>query len=217
MLRWARPRLGRGTACISSDAVTAPEITVATPADRGRVIGSLLAAFVNDPVLRHLFPDDATYPRYAAAFFGHLFDKRVHRGTIWTIGHGASVAMWDAPAAGDKPRDGTLATQLPADALARVDAYDEALHAALPATPFWYLGILGTHPDHAGRRWGHAVMKAGLRRAAADGVPAILETSNPGNVEVYRRAGWEVVVSVTAKPLNIWIMQQSADSLRTQQ
>ncbi|OLB77872.1 MAG: GNAT family N-acetyltransferase [Actinobacteria bacterium 13_2_20CM_2_71_6] len=189
--------------------MSAPEVTVATPAERGRVIGSLVAAFANDPVLRHLFPDDATYPRYAAAFFGHLFDKRVHQATIWTIGHGASVAMWDAPTAGNWAPDDTLAAHLPAEALAHVNAYNEAVHAALPGTPFWYLGVLGTHPEHAGRRWGRAVMAAGLRRAAEDGLPAILETSNPANVEVYRRAGWEVVLVVPAAPLTIWIMQQS--------
>jgi GNAT superfamily N-acetyltransferase len=206
----ARLVLMRPAARISSDAVTASEITVATPADRGRVIGSLVAAFTNDPVLRYLFPDRASYPRYAAAFFGHLFDKRVRQGTIWTIGYGASVAMWDAPAAERGPADDTLAAQLPADALARVNAYDEAVHAALPTTPFWYLGVLGTHPDHTGRRWGHAVMGAGLRRAATDGLPAILETSNPTNVEVYRRAGWEVALVVPAAPLTIWIMKQPA-------
>jgi ribosomal protein S18 acetylase RimI-like enzyme len=185
-----------------------PEITVAVPADRARALASLVAAFAADPVLRFMFPDDATYPRYAAAFFGHLFDKRVHRETVWTIGGGASVAMWDAPTARDGQPDDTLATHLSADAMARVNAYDDAVHAALPATPFWYLGVLGTHPDHAGRRWGHAVMAAGLRRAAADGLPAVLETSNPGNVEVYLRAGWQVLQVVTAKSLTIWIMQQ---------
>jgi GNAT superfamily N-acetyltransferase len=195
--------------------VTTPEVGVATRADRGRVVGSLVAAFVRDPVLRHLFPDDATYPRHAAAFFGHLFDKRVHRGTIWTIEHGASVAMWDAPGPGNGPADGgpaddVLAAQLPADALARVDAYDEAVHGALPSAPFWYLGVLGTHPDSAGRRWGHAVMATGLRRAASEGLPAVLETSNPGNVEVYRRAGWTVAAEVPAGPLTIWVMQRPA-------
>jgi GNAT superfamily N-acetyltransferase len=190
--------------------VTTPEITVATPADRGRVVGSLVAAFVEDPVLRHLFPDDATYPQHAGAFFGHLFDKRVHRGTIWTVGHGASVAMWDAPGAEDGPAAGDLAAQLPTDAMARVDAYDAAVHAFLPSAPFWYLGVLGTHPAHAGRRWGHAVMATGLRRAASEGLPAVLETSNPGNVEVYRRAGWTVTAEVPAEPLTIWIMQRPA-------
>ncbi|MFI7608553.1 SDR family oxidoreductase [Micromonospora sp. NPDC049366] len=82
-----------------------------------------------------------------------------------------------------------------------------------PAGPFWYLGVLGTHPNYAGRRWGHAVMGAGLRRAAADGVPAVLVTSNPGNVEMYGRAGWEIVRAVTA-PVPSWIMQQSVHRLR---
>jgi ribosomal protein S18 acetylase RimI-like enzyme len=195
--------------------VTASEITVATPADRGRVIDSLVAAFVDDPVLTFLFPEKSTYPQHAAAFFGHLFDKRVGRETIWTIGRGASVAIWEPPAAVENgSSDADLAAQLPADALARVRAYDQAVHAALPATPFWYLGVLGTHPNYAGRRWGHAVMREGLRRAAADDLPAVLETSNPGNVEVYRRAGWEVVRVVT-EPLPTWIMHQSARQLRT--
>lgn len=187
--------------------MTAPEITIATPADRGRVIASLVAAFTKDSVLRYLFPDEATYPQYAAAFFGHLFDKRVHKGTVWTIGRGASVAIWEPPAADNESPEDSLAAHLPADALARVHAYDEAVHAALPTAPFWYLGVLGTHPDNAGRRWGHAVMRAGLRRAVADGLPAILKTSNPANVEVYRRAGWEVVRDV-AELLPTWIMQQ---------
>ncbi|MEW1588287.1 GNAT family N-acetyltransferase [Micromonospora vinacea] len=188
--------------------MTTPEITIATPADRDAVVGSLVAAFVKDPVLRHLFPDEETYPRYAAAFFGHLFDKRVHRSSIWTIGGGASVAIWEPPAGSltGSPEVG-LADHYPADVLARVQGYDDTVHAALPTYPFWYLGVLGTHPDSAGRGWGRAVMRAGLARAAADGLPAILETSNPGNVELYRRAGWEVVGTLS-EPVPTWIMQQ---------
>lgn len=185
-----------------------PETTVATRADRGRVTGSLVAAFTKDPVLRHLFPDEESYPDHAAAFFGHLFDKRVDKGTVWTIERGAAVAIWEPPAVENESPDESLPAQLPADALARLRAYNETLHALLPPNPFWYLGVLGTHPDYAGRRWGHAVMKAGLWRAAQDGLPAVLETSNPANVAVYRRAGWEIVRSVT-HPLPIWLMQQS--------
>jgi ribosomal protein S18 acetylase RimI-like enzyme len=187
--------------------VTAPKITVATQADRGRVVGSLVAAFREDPVLRYLFPDDRTYPHYAAAYFGFLFDKRVSKGTVWTVEGGASVAIWEPPGAEPKSPDEGLSAVLSAGALDRIGAYDEAVRAALPATRYWYLGVLGTHPDSTGRGWGHAVMNAGLRRAAADGLPAVLETSNPANVEVYRRAGWEVV-GVAAQPLTIWVMQQ---------
>jgi ribosomal protein S18 acetylase RimI-like enzyme len=196
--------------------MTESELTSAVPADRGRVIATLVAAFTDDPVLRYLFPEDRSYPGHAAAFFGSLFDKRVRRETVWTIGRGASVAMWDPPQTGaGEPDDDVLAAELPADAMARVNAYGGAVHAALPTAPFWYLGVLGTHPDHTGQGWGHAVMAAGLRRAAADGLPAVLETSNAANVEMYRRAGWHVAQVVTAlAPLHIWVMQHAPESGR---
>jgi GNAT superfamily N-acetyltransferase len=167
----------------------------------------MVAAFTNDPVLRYLFPEEQTYPEYAAAFFGHLFDKRVPRRTVWTIERGASVAIWEPPAVDNDSQPESLDARLPAEALARVYAYEDAVHAMLPPPPFWYLGVLATHPDYAGRHWGHALMRTGLNRAARDGLPAILETSNPANVEVYRRAGWDVVHSAT-EPLPIWVMQQ---------
>ena len=115
--------------------------------------------------------------------------------------------MWDAPQAPEPPPNGAL-DGLPAAVRARIDTYNDAVHGALPGYPFWYLGVLGTHPDHAGRRWGRALMSEGLRRAAADGSPAVLETSNPGNVGVYRRAGFEVVREITAGPLAVWVMQR---------
>ena len=182
--------------------MTEPEITAATVAERDAVLASLVAAFAADPVLRYLFPDEATYPRHAATFFGHLFDKRVHLGTVWTIG-GTSVAMWDAPASksGGDP-------VLPPSELARVRAYDETVHAVLPTGPYWYLGVLGTDPRHAGKRFGHALMAAGLRRAEAEGLPAVLETSNPGNVEVYKRAGFDVVARTALDSLDIWVMRR---------
>ena len=188
--------------------VSSELVRSATPGDRERVLASLVAAFGRDPVVRWLFLDDDSYPRFAAAFFGHLFDKRVGLGSIWTIEDGMSTAMWDPPSG--SPDDGGtdgLAEQLPADAHDRLRAYDEAVHALLPASPFWYLGVLGTHPDRAGRGWGRAVMRAGLDAAAADGLPAFLETSNPVNVGIYERAGWQVAGTFDV-PVPTWIMRR---------
>ncbi|GGN05738.1 putative acetyltransferase [Actinoplanes campanulatus] len=50
-----------------------------------------------------------------------------------------------------------------------------------------------------------AVMAAGLRRAAEDGLPAVVETSKPANVDLYRRAGWRVL-SEFSSPFPTWIM-----------
>lgn len=182
---------------------------VATQGDRERVVRSLVAAFTHDPLIRFLFPDDTTYEPLATAFFAHLFDRRVSLGTVWTIANGASAALWQPPAGADQAPEAWPA-HLPADALAGIHEYDEAVHAVLPTEPHWYLGVLGTHPDHTGRRLGHAVMRAGLERAAAQGLPAYLETSNPGNVPVYEKAGWRTVRPVPAAPVPTWIMTTAA-------
>lgn len=186
--------------------MTDPEITLAAPVDRPRVVETFVAAFVADPAVRHFFPDDAAYPSQAAAFAGRLFDKRVGSGGVWLAAGGAAVALWDGPDTG--PAESTL--DLPADVLARLDAYDSAVHRLLPATPHWYLGVLATHPDHAGRRLGRAVMAAGVAQARASGLPAYLETSNPGNVEIYRRAGWQVAAETSTPTstvdMKIWVM-----------
>jgi GNAT superfamily N-acetyltransferase len=183
------------------------DIVIATPAHRDRIVESLVAAFPADPVLRFLFPDDATYPDHAAAFFGHLFDKRVHRNSVWTIADGRAAAIWEPPALSGAAHD-TAEISLPRADRERMRAYDDAVHAVLPDEPFWYLGVLGTHPDWTGRRWGHALMATGLRRAAEDGLPAVLETSTPGNVGMYQKAGWQVVAELT-DPLPVWVLRQA--------
>lgn len=180
----------------------------ATVADRPAVVATIVAAFANDPTFRYFFPDAATFPDYAAAFAGYLFDRRVHKGTVWICAGGAVAALWDEPeapdvssasappasaAAADPPR-----LDLPAAELGRIRAYDAAVEAALPTYPHWYLGVLATRPDHAGRGLGRRLMAHGVARAHAAGMPAVLETMNPSNVDMYVRAGWQVYGQTTA-------------------
>jgi GNAT superfamily N-acetyltransferase len=175
-------------------------VRLATSGDRTRVLDTLVTAFAADPVLRYLFPGDAEYRSGAAMFFGALFDKRVAAGTAWVAEDGRAVAMWDDPdATGSSDLSG-----LDAAVLTRVAEYDDAVHAALPSTPFWYLGVLGTHPDVAGRGWGRALMSAGI--AAAGDVPCVLETSNPANVGFYGRSGWQVIGAID-HPVPTWILR----------
>ncbi|MDR7275945.1 GNAT family N-acetyltransferase [Catenuloplanes atrovinosus] len=184
--------------------MTAPLITQAVPADRDRVISTFVAAFATDPVLRHLFPG-ASYEELAPAFAGHLFDRRVTAGTVWLADGGAAVAMWDPPGPGESWPP--AASYLPAEAAARVDAYDAVIHPHMPVTPHWYLGVLACDPRFAGRRLGRAVMQPGLRRAAADGLPAYLETGTTVNVGIYQRSGWTVDKHITTGALTAWILR----------
>jgi GNAT superfamily N-acetyltransferase len=180
------------------------EIQPATPADRGRVVATVVAAFVADPAFRYFFPDDATYERHAGVFAGYLFDKRVRHGTVWLGGDAAAVALWDPPR---PPQDDSWQrVDLPADVRERIDQYDEAVHPLLPTEPFWYLGVLARHPSHAGRGFGRLLMEAGVTAAHGDGLPAYLETTNPSNVDLYQRAGWEIVGDLRGGDVRTWVL-----------
>jgi GNAT superfamily N-acetyltransferase len=169
------------------------EIVRATRADRPAVVATIVAAFVADPAFRYFFPDDATYPAHAALFAGHLFDRRVDLGTVWLAEDGGIVSLWEPPVPKDSVGTVGPALDLPPATRDRLARYDDAVHRLLPPQPYWYLGILATRPDLAGRRLGRRLLAAGVTTAHADGVPALLETVSPSNVELYRREGWEVV------------------------
>jgi GNAT superfamily N-acetyltransferase len=168
------------------------QIALATPADRDAVVATVVAAFVGDPAYRYFFPDDASYPTYAAAYTGYLFDKRVGLGGVFTAADAAVTAIWEPRTEPSRPAPAGE-PDLPADAWDRIERYDAIVEPLLPPDPHWYLGLLATHPSHAGRRLGRRLMAAGVSAAHEAGVPAVLETTNPSNVDLYRGEGWRVV------------------------
>ena len=62
-----------------------------------------------------------------------------------------------------------------------------------PAEPHWYLPMIGVDPARQGRGLGSALLKHALALCDAERAPAYLESSNPKNVPLYERHGFEVV------------------------
>jgi GNAT superfamily N-acetyltransferase len=191
--------------------MTSPQVRPATVADRARVAETVAAAFVDDPVFRHLFPDQERFAEQAGSFAGSLFDTRVDQGTVWLVEDGRALAMWEPPSpqghAGER-----AVLDLPPGPLARVHAYESAVAEIMPTDEHWYLGVLATHPDHAGQRLGRVAMRQGLDAAARAGLPAYLETASDANVALYLRSGWSVVAEATVGPLHVRVMAHPAPS-----
>jgi GNAT superfamily N-acetyltransferase len=172
----------------------------ATPDDRGAVVDTTASAFAGDPAWDFILgPGNRAG---AEAFAGALFDSRVRRGTVWVVDDVASVAMWDRVAPERSAAD-VLDPWPPFRAAVgeqvweRLWAYDSAVKGSGPGRPYWYLGVLATHPERQGEGLAGAVLVPGLAAAAADGWDCWLETSKPTNKPFYAGRGFTDEVPVT--------------------
>jgi ribosomal protein S18 acetylase RimI-like enzyme len=67
-----------------------------------------------------------------------------------------------------------------------------------PSEPHWYLPLIGVDPFQQGSGLGSALMRHALARCDSEGKPAFLESSNPKNVPLYERHGFEVLGRIQA-------------------
>ena len=72
----------------------------------------------------------------------------------------------------------------------RLSIYDAAVHGGAPEPPYWYLGVLATHPDRHGQGLATAVLGPGLAAADEEGWDCWLETSTPANKAFYAGRGF---------------------------
>jgi ribosomal protein S18 acetylase RimI-like enzyme len=171
------------------------EIRPAAPADREALIDTLLLSFSADPCVRYIFsrPRDfmAGWPRFVMAMGG----RGLEHGTAFLTEDAAAVSLW-LPA-GVHPDLETmlsvLAQVVTPEKGAVLAQVGEQIRSYHPEGPHWYLAAVGVDPSRQGEGLGSAMIKEGLRRCDAQGLPAYLESSNPRNIPLYERHGFEVI------------------------
>jgi GNAT superfamily N-acetyltransferase len=177
-----------------------PVVSLADAAQRDDVAGVLLAAFADDPAARWVWPDDSVY-REA---FSHLIDALggaafAHRSAYLANGD-EGAALWLPP--GTAPDDAAIEALVKRTvggaAQDATFAIFEEMGRAHPAGPHWYLPFVGVTPGRQGQGIGSALLEAALTRCDADALPAYLESTNPRNVPLYRRYGFEVTGEIQA-------------------
>ena len=180
-------------------------IRAATPDEMPQTVTVMVAAFITDPVARFACPHVHDYfqamPPATRAFAGGAFE---HGSAYVSSGfHGA--ALWLPP--GVHPDGETLEAvfremALPAhlDDLLGTFGEMERWH---PEEPHWYLPMIGVEPHAQGRGLGAELLAHALARCDRDGALAYLESSNPRNISLYLRYGFEILgeIQVGAGPL----------------
>lgn len=170
-------------------------IRSAAPEDKQRALTTVLLGFASDPVARWVWPDPETYlatmPRFIAAFGGRAFEH----GTAHIAADARAAALWLPP--GIEPDGEAMQTlieeTLRPEIAADIEGFLEGMARHHPETPHWYLPMIAADPRWMGQGLGAALLKHALRRCDQERLPAYLESSNPRNISLYERHGFEAV------------------------
>lgn len=171
------------------------EVRKAQASEKDAVLNTLMLAFSSDPCLRFMLdtPDKffSGFRRFATGMGGAGLDH----GTAWLADDGAAAALWLPPGVTSdrEPMMEVLGELVDPEKLPTLGEVGEKIAAHHPQEPHWYLSMIGVDPARQGRGYGSAILKETVRRCDEDGVIAYLESSNPKNVPLYERYGFEVV------------------------
>ena len=173
----------------------ATEIRSAAKTELPEVVSTIVAAFITDPIARFalLSPHDYLQgmPAGARAFGGKSFEC----GTADVSSDLSGAALWLPP--GEHPDSEALEqsfrdTSEPAHLDDLLETFGQ-MDQCHPDEPHWYLTLIGVEPNAQGQGIGAMLMRHAAERCDREGSVAYLESSNPRNIGLYVRHGFEAI------------------------
>lgn len=177
-----------------------PTVDAAAADRKDDIYRTLMLAFASDPMMRWTLPGAAAFTKAAPLFFDAYGGRAFAEGTALMANDGEAAALWLPPGV-DPDGDGMAAAM---GAHARAERLEqgmpifEQMAAYHPKEPCWYLTVIGADPAHMGKGLGGALLGHILETCDARGEVAYLESSNPRNISLYERHGFEVMGRIQA-------------------
>lgn len=175
-------------------------VRAATESDVEQLAEIGAGGFYADPVMQWVLRDDSARLDQLRMVFGQLATEFVSGGGRVDIAGDACMTLWRDPgfdhaAEPDGPVDageaGDGESPFDDETMERFGILTTLMAEAHPHDPHWYLFVVSTLPTHQGQGLGTAVIAPVLAEADAAGLPSYLESTNPRNMTLYRRLGFE--------------------------
>lgn len=172
--------------------------SIATTQHHEQLISTLVLAFVCDPVVRWFWPKPSQYlanfPEFARAFGGRA---REHGSAHYSADF-AGGALW-LPPGGEPDREAMRALMrrtLTPKQLATLMGIGEQMASFHPEDSHWYLPLIGVDPAKQGHGYGSVLLRFALACVDKDRRTAYLEFTNPANIPLYRKHGFETLGTI---------------------
>jgi ribosomal protein S18 acetylase RimI-like enzyme len=164
--------------------------------EQDKAIATVAIAFANDPMMRWTFPNPVTFFEVALPLIRAFGGKAFTHNCADQVADCAAVALWLPPRVEpDQEAMDKLFERSDRSAKQKKDGEGvfEQMGKFHPKESHWYLPLIGTDPIHQGKGYGTALMEYAMRRCDRDRMPAYLESSNPVNIPLYERFGFQVI------------------------
>ncbi len=173
-----------------------PTVRTAAEVDRERALRTLTLAFAADPLMRWMMPSAQAYLEAfgnLANFFG---GPSIAQNTCFVTDGIEGSAMWLAPGVTpDEEAMGSLMmeTLQPEKAGAVFELLETMARYHPHDEDCWYLAMIGVDPGHQNKGMGASLMKHATAMLDENGWLGYLESSNPLNISLYQRHGFEIM------------------------
>lgn len=194
-----------------------------TREDRDEVVSILSSSFADYPVFRYILQDasEEDYPIVLEALVSFYTDLRYARDdlVLGTREDGRLVctALVNRPDTRGWPREviGPARQAIGEAAWSRMSGYEKRAAGPQPEARHYYIGMIGTVPEHQGVGHGSAILDSVARMSQGDpdSSGVYLTTETEGNVFLYRRKGYAVLGETDVDDVHSWSMFRQNDDI----
>jgi len=168
-----------------------------THQDIDAILDTLVVAFADDPIWGGwAFPDRERAAGQRRAFFGLWLLGSLRYQTVHVTPGCEAVALWYPPGQFENTAEDERDLVATARAILgpHADRFLEGCEVIEDVhprgEPHYYLSMLATHARHRGKGLGMALLRDNLTHIDALGMPAYLDSTDPGNNPRYERLGF---------------------------
>lgn len=173
-------------------------IKPATTSDQEQIIAVVVLAFGVNPVARWVYPDSHEYLRHFPELIRVFAGQAFEHDSVYYISGFSGAALWLPPTVQPDEDEMVALLQRTVPERNHADMFSvlEQMDDYHPTEPHWYLPLIGVDPLQQGGGYGSALMEHALVVCDREGKLAYLESSDPRNIPLYERHGFEVMGTI---------------------